>query len=1552
VSILLRPQWLKCPFGRSSLFGLAFVLLGLSGIHNLAVAQSGKLLSADSKKGYSKSNQSKVFFHDGKWWALAYETKVDQWHIWQYVDSAWVAKSPAGNISSSARPDVVLNAGSNRLYILFASSKASDFYRLSYSAGAWKIDAGFPRPLTALGEGESKTPASLSGAMNGELWIFRISNKVLQALRSNDEGFTWSGIITVKSALNYKRGLTDAQAFSAGGKNYIGVAYGETEKAGVKTRFGFLYHRDGDPETSWTDESPALTMMGKENSTGNFSLAVDAESQLYLFTQNDSAAGVDPRNTLYKRNATTGLWQAFKVNTSALWASPAIAVQGSSKLFLMGINTGTGKGEYKIVNSSKENLAAATAPNLLFDNGADFFADLSAPAHAVDATTQLMVCVENTTAGKIWYNRLEIGGSTGGVCTPQIASGPAAIPGTKGGSSEFYKPNQSKVFFHGGTWWVAASSATESEWFLWKKMGASWLKTISLGTPGSIRPDCLIDSPNNKLYVLAAQNSAKFLRLTYNPEDGSWALDAGFPVTLAGFFYPGEHPSVVARAKNGELWVLGPRAGILFARRSSNGGQTWSTDIRIKTITASEALCDVVTFTSNGQNYVGVGYAENTDPVARYGFLMHKDGDPDNVWTDETNQIVKPVNTQADDHIAMMTSASNEIFMVIKTKPGGTGAAGVNLYKRAANGGWSSFPVFKGSQETRPALAIDETNNELYIFTTLLNTPRYGRYKKCLIGDEAALATAEVKTFFQNASDDFHNVSAPPHRVNYCTGLMIAAENNSNAKIWHQIFPINGGDITPPTAVVVGNVTVTPATTNQNAAYTIPITLGATGSLVAGNTITVVWPNGTTLPAAMANTSVSVNGVNATNVTTTPATRQAVVTLPANIAGGTIATLSFAATAGIVNPAVTANYSLTAKTSAQSLDAISPLYAIGSGVITPVTIGAIAVSPDTVSRPASYTIPITLGATGGLPAGAGTITIAWPNDFMLPAAMANATVTVNGVNAAAVMSNAAARQAVITVPSNIAAGAAVNLIFLKTAGIKNATTAGDYTLQAQTSAQPLNAGSPAFNLKPVIILPPPSLNTGQLLASRTKAPFDKSSQSKVFYLAGKWWTAALDNVDAKWYLFSYNGSEWTPGIQIDSRSASRADFIVEPASNRLYALISQGTATYFNRLLYASGSWSLEAQVPLVGFEHGTGANVVTITRAKNGFLWVFRINNGMLETQVSMDNGNSWSSTMMLRSGLAGLGGQTDAVTFGSAVGVFYAMNVTTAGARFGFLKHLDSDPIDKWTDESDQFTFFGAENVENWISANAGSDGVVYAITRNKKGDAGDPTNTLHKRSTSGMWSKFKVNTDLTLWTSPTLALDASNKRLYVMGIRTGTPAIGEYKWCALGNETALETAPVKEMFKNNTDNFGHVSAPLAAVTNASGLMLIASNVMRDDLWFNHVNLSLTKNSEIESAARTRRQEAEIDNFSVAPVYPNPFNPSTSIRFAVKEPANVTLQIFNIRGELVRTLIDGEYTRGVHEKRWHGRDNTGNQVASGLYFYRLQIGNKMFSGRMQMLK
>lgn len=87
----------------------------------------------------------------------------------------------------------------------------------------------------------------------------------------------------------------------------------------------------------------------------------------------------------------------------------------------------------------------------------------------------------------------------------------------------------------------------------------------------------------------------------------------------------------------------------------------------------------------------------------------------------------------------------------------------------------------------------------------------------------------------------------------------------------------------------------------------------------------------------------------------------------------------------------------------------------------------------------------------------------------------------------------------------------------------------------------------------------------------------------------------------------------------------------------------------------------------------------------------------------------------------------------------------------------------------------------------------------------------------------------------------------------------------------------------------------------------------------------------------------------------YPNPFNAGTTINFAVPTGLSnreVTLQIFNSKGSLVRTLYSGKLPSGNFSLRWDGNDSGGNSVSSGSYFYRLSIGGKSVSGKMVMIK
>jgi spore coat protein A len=83
-----------------------------------------------------------------------------------------------------------------------------------------------------------------------------------------------------------------------------------------------------------------------------------------------------------------------------------------------------------------------------------------------------------------------------------------------------------------------------------------------------------------------------------------------------------------------------------------------------------------------------------------------------------------------------------------------------------------------------------------------------------------------------------------------------------------------------------------------------------------------------------------------------------------------------------------------------------------------------------------------------------------------------------------------------------------------------------------------------------------------------------------------------------------------------------------------------------------------------------------------------------------------------------------------------------------------------------------------------------------------------------------------------------------------------------------------------------------------------------------------------------------------------PNPFNPSTRIRFALPAAGRVELRIFDVAGRLVRDLASGTFAPGEHEVVWDGKNTAGRRSPSGVYFYRLTAGDAVLVKRMVMLK
>lgn len=86
--------------------------------------------------------------------------------------------------------------------------------------------------------------------------------------------------------------------------------------------------------------------------------------------------------------------------------------------------------------------------------------------------------------------------------------------------------------------------------------------------------------------------------------------------------------------------------------------------------------------------------------------------------------------------------------------------------------------------------------------------------------------------------------------------------------------------------------------------------------------------------------------------------------------------------------------------------------------------------------------------------------------------------------------------------------------------------------------------------------------------------------------------------------------------------------------------------------------------------------------------------------------------------------------------------------------------------------------------------------------------------------------------------------------------------------------------------------------------------------------------------------------------PVFPNPFNPLTNVRFELKHPGHVRLLIFDLAGRHVRTLIDASLQAAVHERQWDGRDAQGRVLPSGTYYVRLDTEHESAIQRMTLLK
>ena len=105
--------------------------------------------------------------------------------------------------------------------------------------------------------------------------------------------------------------------------------------------------------------------------------------------------------------------------------------------------------------------------------------------------------------------------------------------------------------------------------------------------------------------------------------------------------------------------------------------------------------------------------------------------------------------------------------------------------------------------------------------------------------------------------------------------------------------------------------------------------------------------------------------------------------------------------------------------------------------------------------------------------------------------------------------------------------------------------------------------------------------------------------------------------------------------------------------------------------------------------------------------------------------------------------------------------------------------------------------------------------------------------------------------------------------------------------------------------------------------------------------------------ATVRLGNESEDIETLTCVSNYPNPFNPTTTIKFSIADNAsNALVEIYNLKGQKVKTLLNEKLSAGNHSVIWNGVDNSNNKVASGIYFYRIKTSEMDLSKKMIMMK
>ncbi len=153
---------------------------------------------------------------------------------------------------------------------------------------------------------------------------------------------------------------------------------------------------------------------------------------------------------------------------------------------------------------------------------------------------------------------------------------------------------------------------------------------------------------------------------------------------------------------------------------------------------------------------------------------------------------------------------------------------------------------------------------------------------------------------------------------------------------------------------------------------------------------------------------------------------------------------------------------------------------------------------------------------------------------------------------------------------------------------------------------------------------------------------------------------------------------------------------------------------------------------------------------------------------------------------------------------------------------------------------------------------------------------------------------------------------------------------------------------IYGSNTDAFG--SASLIDYTVSPAMDVSAS--VYNYYWVTATDFSGNEGKPAKAHSTTGVGDGAMPHVLSVSAYPNPFNPETTVRYTLPARSHVRIDVYDLRGERVATLLDRDQEAGAFTVSWRGRDDRGASVGSGVYFAKLSSGDGVRTYKLTLLK